>query len=115
WPWGGLGDGERDEGVYPRPPVPALWAAQPRPVEAVGAGRQDVRYVRAIVAITGHDDRLGPERFLRWTDADGELEDVFLAGMLEPLVIHRRHAVAGTEDHVDESVVRFDLGQPVRR
>src|SRR5690606_32669587 len=114
-PFGGIDEAEQDHVAEQYPPVPVESAEQPLPVEAVRAGQEDVRHVRAIVAITLHDERLGPERFLRWTDADGEPEDLFLAGMLEPLVIHRRHAVAGTEDHVDESVVRFDLGQPVRR
>ena len=95
-------------------PVGAEPLEETAPVEPVAVGKDDMGHVRAVEALALHDERLRPHALLRRRHQDVEAEHVLLGGVLEPLVVHHRHAVARAEDHVDEPIRRPDLGQPVR-
>src|SRR5690349_8081046 len=87
---------------------------QPRPVDAVGRGAQDVRDVAAVEALPLHDEGLRPDHLLGRNEPDGAAEDLVEHAMVEPLVVDDRDAVAGAEDDVDEVVATPRLAEPVR-
>jgi hypothetical protein len=73
-----------------------------------------VRHIGAVESFAFHDERLGPDALLGGCDQHGEAQHILLGRVVEPRVVHDGDPVSRAEDHVDESVGRPHLGQPVR-
>ena len=73
---------------------------------------QDVRAVKALALL---NEGLRPDHLLRRTQAQRQSENLLLDGMLEPAVVHTRHAVAGAENQIDEGLAAMNFGEPVRK
>src|SRR5438874_3956638 len=109
----GIDESEEHQVRHQYAPVVAEARDQPRPVDALRRGPQDVRDVRTIEALALHDEGLGPDHLFRRDQPHRTAEDFFLHAVDEPFVIHGGDAVAGAEDDVDEILPAPRLAEPV--
>src|SRR6185503_9646549 len=86
------------------------------PIELVAHGVDDVRHVRTVIALPLHDQSLRPDHLLGRDQERIDAEDLVLHGVLEPTIVHPCHAIAGTEDEIDEILaLAVRLAEPVRK
>ena len=91
---------------------------QPRPVDLLLAGANEVQDVSAVEALALHEKRLRPDHFLDGHQPHRKAQRFVPLRIRKPLVVDFRHAVAAGENDVDEelalaSAVR--LAEPVRK
>ena len=99
---------EQDAPVQPEAP------RQPRPVQGVGAGVQEVLDVRSVVTLALHHEGLRPDHLFDRTQRHRNAQHPRRDRVAEPVLVHRADAVAAVEDQVDVLGASRDLAQPVR-
>src|SRR3954469_6361266 len=87
---------------------------QPRPIDILGAGAEDVHDVGAVVALALHHERLLPDQLLDGRDLHRYAEDLGFHGVLEPCVVDTCESVARAENEIDVIAALPGLGEPVR-
>src|SRR6267378_1379294 len=112
---GRIDEAEQYQVGHEHAPVITEARDQPRPVDALGGGSQDMRDVAAVEALALHDEGLRPDHLLGGDEPHGPAEHLFPDAVTEPLVVDGGHAVAGAEDDVDEVVAAPRLAEPVRK
>ena len=69
--------------------------------------------VRAVIPLTFHHEALRPDHLLRWAELHRQAEDHAVRGLVEPLLIDRRAAVARAPDDIDGVIADHGLPEPV--
>src|SRR5262249_30175230 len=107
-------ESEEDQMAEQHTPVWAIAYEQARPVEVRPTGPQQMRHIRAIVALALLNKALRPQHLLGGDELDGEAEHFAVHRMREPAVIDTGDAVAGAIDDVDVAAVAVGFGEPKR-
>ena len=91
---------------------------QPRPIDVVLPGANQVQHVGAVEALAFHQKRLGPDHLFDRHQPHRKTERFVPRRMREPVVVDFRDAVAAGEDEVDEKLALAAaerLAEPVRK
>src|SRR5215510_4970923 len=110
----GVDEAEERQMAQKHPPVSAEAGHQSVPVELPLTRADQVGYVGSVVAFALHDEGLGPDHLLGWTQPDGHPEHPGGAAMGEPIVVHLGQAIARAIDDIDVVPFQVSLAEPVR-
>src|SRR5919109_5211467 len=95
------------------PPVGFELAEQAPPVHVLATGTDKMRDIRAVKALSLHNERFGPDHLFRWAVSDRRSENLAFRGMLKPCFVNLTDTVPRAEDHVHEECSFTNFGKPM--